>query len=211
MNRHARRTAELLFTVTLVTLLAVSCVSWSGEWPSASPYRDGEYFVTYSHVDGEGWQAFVQITTKRSQITGVVFDAVNPAGEMKSQDIAYARQMREETGLTPSAVIRELEVNLIASQSAAVDAITGATRSTNQFKELAGKALELARRGRQEIAVLDQPDGDGSGDAVLNAADPDHGQPQRSALSAVVIRDRLLDHVSSSVTCGCSFKPPSEE
>ena len=71
--------------------------------------------------------------------------------------------------------------------------------------------LELAGRGRQEIAVLDQPDGDGSGDAILNAADPDHGQPQRAALSAVVIRDRLLDHVSSSVTCGCSFKPPSEE
>lgn len=122
-----------------------SDASASGE----SSLKDGVYKVAFDNFDSHDWKAQVELEIKDSKIANVKFDYVNKEGKLKSQDAEYKKSMESKSGTYPEKYIKELQDQLIQKQDiAAVDAVTGATSSSNNFKELVKYALdEMAKKG----------------------------------------------------------------
>jgi major membrane immunogen (membrane-anchored lipoprotein) len=121
-----------------------------------STYKDGTYKVEFDKFDANGWKGQLELTVKTDKITAVKFDYVNKDGKLKSADAAYKAAMEPKTKTYPAKFIPELQQKLIDKQDvAAVDAVAGATGSTNEFKTLAKYALdEMAKKGVTTPAVI---------------------------------------------------------
>lgn len=126
------------------------------ETPAASTYKDGSYKVEFDKFDTIGWKGQLELTVKADKITDVKFDYVNKDGKLKTADEAYKTAMEPKTKTYPAKFIPELTKKLIEKQQvASVDAVAGATSSSNEFKTLAKYALdEMAKKGVTTPAVI---------------------------------------------------------
>jgi major membrane immunogen (membrane-anchored lipoprotein) len=125
---------------------------------AASKYKDGVYKVAYDNFDSRGWKAFVELEIKGDKITSVKFDSVTKDGKFKTQDAEYKKAM-EKKGTYPEKYSKELQDKLLEKQDiAAVDAVTSATTSSNDFKALVEYALkEMAPNGVTEEKTIPLP------------------------------------------------------
>lgn len=146
-----RRTAPAA-ALALVLLLAACS--------SGGNYEDGVYFGTYSHVDSHGWKPQLEITVEDGEILSANFDYVNPDGELKTEDEAYAERMTSITGrpMTPAEASKQLEERLLEEQSGSVDAVSGATSSSEWFNNLSVALQEKAEEGDTSRLVLPMND-----------------------------------------------------
>lgn len=120
-------------------------------------YKDGTYKATYDKLDSHGWNAQVELTIKDNKITFCTYDYVNKDGAFKSKDAGYNTSMKAKSGTNPQVYVVQLAQDILKKQNAAaVDVVTGATHSSNNFKELAAAALEHAKTGDTKAAVLPQ-------------------------------------------------------
>jgi major membrane immunogen (membrane-anchored lipoprotein) len=123
-----------------------------------SVYKDGIYKVAFDNFDKNGWKGQVELEIKGDKITNVVFDYVNKDGKLKTQDEAYKKAMEPVTKTYPAKFIPELQQSLLDKQDiAAVDAVAGATGSSNNFKALAGAALDMAKTGDTAPKTIPTP------------------------------------------------------
>lgn len=187
-----------LLIVTLVALLAIALVAGCGQQkpqeqtpPAESKpqqpaenqevsYNDGVYYVEKADFDDHGWKAMVTVVVKDGKIAGVYFDEINEDGVIKSFDTEYASNMKAKSGTTPLDAYNELEVSLISKQNPEnVDAVTGATHSSDSFKEMVKEALA----GSPVEAAGTYKDG------LYKAAEKDFDDHGWKAIAAVIIKD----------------------
>ncbi|MBQ8535977.1 MAG: FMN-binding protein [Clostridia bacterium] len=127
--------------------------------PTASPAQgslmDGEYVAemseTYAQKTGQGWQEYVKLTVSDGQIIDMEYDALKD-GQRKSETT------QEEYPMTPhpSQWIPQLNENLQAADNPdEVDAVAGATQSSQAIKKLYKAALEAARMGDEQAAIVE--------------------------------------------------------
>lgn len=122
---------------------------------AAAALKDGKYKVEASDFDERGWKPFIEVEVKAGKITTVTFDDINKDGKFKSEDTAYNENMEKVAKTGPAKYTKQLEESLVAKQDVAkVDAVAGATSSTNNFKALAAKALENAGKGDTAVAKI---------------------------------------------------------
>jgi major membrane immunogen (membrane-anchored lipoprotein) len=113
--------------------------------PAVDGFKDGVYKATQDKADQYGWKGFVEITIKDGKIATVTFDYDNN-GALKSKDEAYKAQMEPVSKTYPEKAFGELQAALVAKQDiATVEAVAGATMSSNEFKALVTLALEQAK------------------------------------------------------------------
>lgn len=120
---------------------------------SGSALKDGSYKAEASDFDKNGWKPFVEITVKDGKISDTKFDYTNKDGKLKTQDADYNKKMKEsKSGTNPETYAPKLAKDLVEKQDPSkVDAVTGATTSSKNFKELATKAIEEgAKKGAKE-------------------------------------------------------------
>ncbi|HOQ16671.1 MAG: FMN-binding protein [Epulopiscium sp.] len=109
-------------------------------------YKDGSYKAEADSFDEHGWKPVITIEVKDGKISSVDYDEVNEAGASKETDEEYNKNMKDKVGLGPAEAIPQLEKDLVEKQDVnAVDTVTGATGTTNNFKTMANKALEEAK------------------------------------------------------------------
>jgi len=114
--------------------------------PAASGLKDGSYTAAQDKYDDYGWKGQVTIEVKEGKIATVDFDYVNKDNKLKSEDQGYIKAMEDKTKVNLANAIVELEKALVDGQDvAAVNAVSGATSSSNDFKALAEKALAGAK------------------------------------------------------------------
>ena len=102
-----------------------------------------------------GWKEFVTICVMNNKIVSVEYNAKNPAGFIKSWDIAYMRNMNADQGTYPNRYTRVYGAQLLEKQSAdEIDTVPGASSSGGNFRKLAAAVLEHAETGDTEIAVI---------------------------------------------------------
>lgn len=143
-------------------------------------YEDGVYFAQKEDFDDHGWKAMATIIVKDGKITHVFFDEINEEDVLKSFDPEYAANMKDKSGTTPLEAYNNLEQALITKQNPEqVDAVTGATHSSDTFKELAKEALA----GSPAEATGEYIDG------LYKAADDDFDDHGWKGMAAVLIRD----------------------
>lgn len=104
-------------------------------------FMNDTYTVAQPSFDSRGWKAQVSLTYKNGKLTAVVFDYLNKDGKKKSDDTAYNTSMKAKTGVSSKEATEKLAANYLATQ--ATDVVTGATDSSNIFKDLVAKATAL--------------------------------------------------------------------
>ena len=127
---------SFILALTVLTALIVGC-------SSGKTYENGVH-SRESEFDERGWKSTLTITVENGKIKQVVYDEGDNEGVSKTTDAEYAKAMKEEEGVTPKETFEKLEKELISSQDIdEVDAVSGATTSSEVFKKLAKGALKL--------------------------------------------------------------------
>ena len=140
----SRRVISLLAVAALATTIFVGCGS-KEEATTDAGLKDGTYTAT-GEKDDKGNTASIEIEVKDGKIATVKYDEVAEDGTSKLDNEGYNTKMKEAAGTNPIEAFPALEVALVEKQDvAAVDAVTGATSTSNNFKTLAEKALAEAK------------------------------------------------------------------
>ena len=122
--------------LTLVFTVAVGCTT------EEAGLEDGT-FTAEGELDDHGWRPEIEIVVENGEITSVTYDEINEEGQLKSEDDEYSDSMEGVSGVRPADAYEELENDLISSQDVdQVDAVSGATSSSETFKALAKEALD---------------------------------------------------------------------
>ena len=164
--------SKKLITLTLVVALVLSLAACSSPAPAtaepaapaptveptAAPtpaepapaattgLKDGSYTAAQDNYDDRGWKGQIAIEVKDGKIGTVDFDYVNKDNKLKSEDQGYIKAMEDKTKVNLANAMKELESSLVSTQDAAtVNAVSGATGTSTDFKTLAAKALESAK------------------------------------------------------------------
>lgn len=138
----SRRVISLLAVAALATTVLVGC--GNKEEATEAGLKDGTY-TQKSEADERGYVASIEIEVKDGKIATVKYDEANDKGS-KLADADYNTNMKAKSGTNPEEAFPALEKSLVEKQDvAAVDAVTGATNTTNNFKTLAEKALAEAK------------------------------------------------------------------
>lgn len=139
-----------IIACSLVATLLVGCGSKApAETPAPAETQteapaDGAKTVTVeSEFDERGWKQVLDVTFDGDKITDVKFDYVNKDGKLKSEDEEYNKNMKEKSGVSAAEAAAKLAADLVEKQDPdAVDVVTGATSTSEGFKELAKQAVE---------------------------------------------------------------------
>ena len=83
------------------------------------------------------------------------YNAKNASGYIKSWDMAYMRRMNSIVGTYPNQYTRTYAAAFLQSGNVnQIDAIAGASTSYKSFIKLAASALENAKTGNSEVAIV---------------------------------------------------------
>lgn len=138
-----------------VLTAAIFCLCLFGCGNASGAKQDGYYTAemeSYSH----GWKEYVCILVKNDTIISIEFNAKDPSGFIKAWDNAYMENMKTISGTYPNEYTRLYGSRLIESQDIeAVDTVTGATSSGGNFYKLVNAAMEQAREGNPEVAIVE--------------------------------------------------------
>lgn len=146
--------------LTMILLLMFSlpaCGSKDDGLPEEnnSAYKDGTYHAIYDRNDVRNWKAYVDVTVQDGKITKAYYDYTNDAGELRTNQQAYNEGFQAYNGFTPREAFDKLADRLTKAQNIEkVDAVSGATHSSRNFKALASAALEKAEEGDTSDTVI---------------------------------------------------------
>lgn len=135
-----------ILTLVLVGLFLLFAISGCSSKTATGTYKDGTYKAEQPNFDEHGWKGQIEITVKDGKIASVTYNEVNKDGQLKRDDQQYAENMKAKTGVTPKEAYEKLEQQLIEKQDPdKVDTVTGATHTSQTFKELAAEVLKSAK------------------------------------------------------------------
>lgn len=119
----------------------------SPEEKGAGGLYDGIYKAEAKDFDDHGYKAYATIIVKDGKISNAYYDYLTKdTGTYKSRDEEYQKNMKDKSGVSSNEAIESLINSLITKQDPGqVDAVTGATGTSTEFKELMSEALSYAK------------------------------------------------------------------
>ena len=144
-----------ILSLVAVAVVSVSVLAGCGSKNDSSALKDGKYEVESKAANDQGYKSTLTMEVKDGKISSVNYDELSDQGTSKKSDEAYNSKMKEIKGTNPSEAFPALEADLLKKQSAEVDAVTNATSSSNTFKSFAAKAIENAKAGNTEKALME--------------------------------------------------------
>lgn len=143
-----------VLSLVAATMLSVAVLAGCGKKDDAAEYKDGKYEVASKAANDKGYISTLTVEVKDGKITTVSYDETKD-GASKKDDATYNENMKKVSGTNPSEAFPALEKAMVDKQSAEVDTVTGATSTTDTFKAYAAKAVENAKAGKTEKALMD--------------------------------------------------------
>jgi major membrane immunogen (membrane-anchored lipoprotein) len=142
--------------------------------------KDGVYYSEDKDFDDHGWKAMMTVVVKDGKIANVFYDEINKDGLLKSFDPEYAKNMKAKSGATPVLAQTSLAASLLEKQNPDnIDAVTGATHSSDKFKEMV----------KQTLAGTPVEAKGAFKDGLYKAADKDFDDHGWKGMAAVIIKD----------------------
>lgn len=141
-----KKLLTLSLVAILVLALAVGCTPKSEPATTTDTgLKDGTYTAA-GETDSRGYTPEISISVADGKITEVKYD--ESYGMKKSQDTAYHENFKSKKDVDLPMAYASIQESLIATQDPSmVDAYTGATHSSDNFKALATEALKDAKDG----------------------------------------------------------------
>ncbi|MFA7573240.1 MAG: FMN-binding protein [Lutispora sp.] len=145
-----KKLLSLALIVVLVVAMTVACAPKTE--PAAAPpaaneaaYKDGTY-TAKGDTDERGWTPEITVVVKDGKVSEVKYDEVR--GLYKSEDAEYHKAFKDAKNVDIVAVYKQFGEALVAAQdSEKVAAVSGATGSFTNFKELTAEAIAKAKDG----------------------------------------------------------------
>jgi len=104
------------------------------------------FYTAESTYDSHGYKAYAAVLINGGKVTNAWFGELDKSGAVKSANTTYSNMMKQVSKVSPAEAEMALTRSLVAKQDPAkVDAVTGATDTTNLFKKLMDEALAHAR------------------------------------------------------------------
>lgn len=129
--------------------------SSSEEIIAGGALQDGTYKLEEKNYSND-YRTVFEMVVKDGKITESNYDNVNEAGDSKTKDEEYDKNMIEKAGIGPAEFIPELNKRFVAAQSASgVEVVTGATHSTESFQNYAQQLIQAAQAGNTETIEID--------------------------------------------------------
>lgn len=137
-----------LLIVIISIMVAVLFTGCGTQSSKSISYEDGVYTASNPEFDDHGWKGTIEITVEDGKIVKVVYDEINEEDERKkSEDDEYKDNFKSKMNVDIEEAFNDLQNQLVEKQNPdKVDAYTGATHGSNNFKNLAKKALKEATK-----------------------------------------------------------------
>lgn len=137
----------MLSAVILLIGMLAGCDSTNG-------LKDGFYTAEMSDFS-HGWQEYLIIQVKGGKVVSAEFNAKNKSGFIKAWDNTYMKNMMSKQGTYPNKYTREYVQQLIDGQkNTAVDVVSGASNSGQNFVKLVEAVLEQAAVGDSATVIV---------------------------------------------------------
>ena len=139
--------------ICIVALVLLTGV-FSGCGGHNGTLKDGYYTAEMAEY-ASGWKEFVTIHVEDGIIASVEYNAKNASGFIKSWDMAYMRRMNAAKGTYPNYYTRAYARQVVEKQSIeGIETVAGASMSGGKFRLMVEAALELAKTGKTEVAIV---------------------------------------------------------
>lgn len=126
----------------------------SSETVAMGTLKDGTY-TAESGKDDYGYMIVHSITVKDGKITESTFDYKGEDGGLKSANEEYNKNMKDKAGISAGEAIEKLNAALVEKQDlAAVEVVSGATHTTEDFQKSTKALLEAAAEGKTETVMI---------------------------------------------------------
>ena len=129
-----------ILAIALTAVLALALVACS------SGPKDGAYTAEYKNLS-HGWKEYLTVTYKDGAVTDVDFDAKNEAGALKTETADY--------GMDPAPSVWMPQIEESIKTKGEVEAVAGATHSSDSAKELLAAVNELVKAGKPGTTVVE--------------------------------------------------------
>ncbi len=153
----------------LCFLLLLSGVSCATTPPESEPeeqngqneqpgpnYEEGVYSIQEEEFDDHGWKPMATVVVDGDEITKVYYDEINQEDQLKSFDQDYLESWKDKSGKNLLTAGPELSKALKEQQDPdKVDTVSGATSTSEKFKELTVNALEDSPQPKKENGYYD--------------------------------------------------------
>ena len=117
--------------------------------------KDGTYKLEEKNY-ANGYRVVFDMTVKDGKITKSNYDYLNEDGKSKKDDADYEKNMKEKTKTGPKEYIPELNKSLEQTQNPdAVEVVTGATHSSENFKNYSQQLVQAAQSGDTKTIEID--------------------------------------------------------
>lgn len=139
-----------------ITVMITGCNKDEGKQDAA---QNGQVVEIEGQQDQYGWFPHMRLTFTGDTLTEIYFDYVDDSGAKKSDDDEYNSGMKEKTGVSGKEAMEALRQNLIAVQNPmAVDVVTGATQTSEEFIAMADQGFKQYFNG--EVSANNYGNGD---------------------------------------------------
>lgn len=171
--------------------------------------KDGEYTLEETAYDN-GYRAVFAIVVKDGKIVESKYDNVNEEGKSKVDDADYNKMMDEKAGNSPEKFIPALNEALLAAQTAdGVEVVTGATHSTESFKNYAQQLIQAAQAGKTEkIEIKNDAD---LVDGEYTLEEKNYSNDYRVAFTIVVKDGKVAESKYDNINAAGESKAKNEE
>ncbi|MFH0395433.1 FMN-binding protein [Streptococcus sp. A34] len=134
---------------------ASSAETAASEATATATWKDGTYKAE-SGKDDYGYKIVHTLTVKDGKITESKFDYEAEDGSLKSTNEEYNKNMKDKAGVSAGEAIEQLNAALVDTQDiSAVEVVSGATNTSEDFKKSTEALLAVAAEGNTETVTLD--------------------------------------------------------
>lgn len=171
--------------------------------------KDGTYTLEEKNYSND-YRTVFSIVVKDGKITESNYDNVNEAGESKVKNKEYDDMMKEKSGTGPSEFIPALNEALVDKQNAGdVEVVTGATHSTDSFKNYAQQLIQAAQAGNTDKIEIDN--GADLKDGTYTLEEKNYSNDYRVVFSIVVKDGKIAESNYDNVNEAGESKADNKE
>ncbi|MBU5365668.1 FMN-binding protein [Enterococcus devriesei] len=153
--------------------------------------KDGSYKLEEKNYD-HGYRVVFDMTVKDGKITKSNYDYLNEDGKSKQKDADYEKSMKEKTKTGPKEYIPALNKSLEETQNPdAVEVVTGATHSSENFKNYSQQLVQAAQAGDTKTIEIDN--GAAMKDGTYKLEEKNYSNGYRTIFSMTVAGGKITE------------------
>lgn len=153
--------------------------------------KDGSYKLEEKNYD-HGYRVVFDMTVKDGKITKSNYDYLNEDGKSKQKDADYEKSMKEKTKTGPKEYIPALNKSLEETQNPdAVEVVTGATHSSENFKNYSQQLVQAAQAGDTKTIEIDN--GAALKDGTYKLEEKNYSNGYRTIFSMTVAGGKITE------------------